>query len=84
MMLILSLSYYLRLREITRQAAIDLFIGNEQSPELIMFCNGSGLESSSLQVREERIKLLISRSQNLLIQPDEKYFAECLLVSYYE
>ncbi|KAK4471213.1 hypothetical protein MN116_004662, partial [Schistosoma mekongi] len=76
--------YYLRLREITRQAAIDLFIGNEQSPELIMFCNGSGLESSSLQVREERIKLLISRSQNLLIQPDEKYFTECLLVSYYE
>ncbi|CAH8498744.1 unnamed protein product [Schistosoma turkestanicum] len=43
--------YYLRLREITRQAAIDLFIGNEQSPELIMLCNGSGLESSSLQVR---------------------------------
>ncbi|CAH8561145.1 unnamed protein product [Schistosoma haematobium] len=76
--------YYLRLREITRQAAIDLFIGNEQSPELIMLCNGSGLESSSLQVREERIKLLISRCQELLIQSDEKYFAECLLVSYSE
>lgn len=51
MLISLSSSYYLRLREITRQAAIDLFIGNEQSPELIMLCNGSGLESSSLQVR---------------------------------
>nr|CAH8849429.1 unnamed protein product [Trichobilharzia regenti]CAH8849435.1 unnamed protein product [Trichobilharzia regenti] len=76
--------YYLRLREITRQAAIDLFIGNEQSSELTMFCDESGLESTSLQVREERIKLLIGRCQELLIQPNEKCFSECLLVSYSE
>ncbi|VDO69012.1 unnamed protein product [Schistosoma mattheei] len=50
--------YYLRLREITRQAAIDLFIGNEQSPELIMLCNGSGLESSSLRVVIDFITVL--------------------------
>ncbi|CAH8527190.1 unnamed protein product [Heterobilharzia americana] len=63
--------YYLRLREINQS-------------EMTMFCNGSGLESASLQVRQERIKLLISRCQELLIQPNEKYFSECLLVSYSE
>ncbi|TPP66432.1 Phosphatidylinositide phosphatase SAC2, partial [Fasciola gigantica] len=76
--------YYLRFRELARQAAIDLFLGHDDSPELVLFRSGAGLKSASLQVREENFKTLIHRCRDMLLKPEEKGLSECLLITYSE
>ncbi|CAL8087034.1 unnamed protein product [Calicophoron daubneyi] len=76
--------YYLRFREIVRQAAIDLLLGNEDSPELILIRSGAGVESASMQAREECIKKLLRRCRSMLLSPKETPLSECLLTVYSE
>ncbi|TGZ50039.1 hypothetical protein CRM22_010886 [Opisthorchis felineus] len=74
--------YYLRFRELARQAAIDLLLGNETSAELALIRSGAGLEAASIQAREESLRLLIHRCREALLDPEETNLAECLLSSY--
>ncbi|CAH8621923.1 unnamed protein product [Dicrocoelium dendriticum] len=74
--------YYLRFREITRQAAIDLLLGNDDSPELILIRNGAGLEAASIQAREENLRTLIRQCRRILLDPEETNLTECVLTAY--
>ncbi|KAF6768501.1 hypothetical protein AHF37_06380 [Paragonimus kellicotti] len=76
--------YYLRFRELARQAAIDLLLGNDASPELTLICDGAGLEAASIQAREETLKTLISRCRKLVVDPTQITLSECLLITYSE
>ncbi|KAA3682012.1 phosphatidylinositol 4-phosphatase [Paragonimus westermani] len=74
--------YYLRFRELARQAAIDLLLGNDASPELTLICDGAGLEAASIQAREKTLKTLISRCRKLVVDPTQITLSECLLITY--